>query len=333
MQKKQISVFFYFFFSFTLFAFPGITDYIPTVSGEYVYYRNYNFDTETYIGFLQYDEGTYSIRYYSPKATSGLPSIQLLISMNPTADFPDLIGERILSSVTAEDTDTMNYMHDLLYELASRRKKMNGSDFSSTVKSTEEYTQFGGEVTLQFENYIPIFNLNTITDMTGKVLFQALCSGKLQDSNDNSFDIFSGIPEMTNTIIPATASDDKWVQVADNFWLLDNEALAFVNIVHVAPEELSTISYNFSEYLERNMVYPSNNSYFLLQTREKSEKKGYTTITSNIWDTVSGNFIYDIKLLKNINTETYTIISFSIYQDFYSSNKKYFQALIKHILE
>lgn len=333
MHKKSISVLFYLCFCFTIFAFPGIQDYLPTISGEYVYYRDYNFETETYIGFLQYDEGTYSIRYYSPKATTGSPSVQLLISMNPTSDFPDLTGEKILNSITAEDTDTMNYMHDFLYELASRRKKLNGLDFSTTVKSTEEYTQFGGQVTLEYENYIPIFNLNTITDMTGKVLFQAICSGKLQNSNDNSFDTFTGIPEITSTMTEVTASDDKWVQAADNFWLLDNEALAFVNSVQITTEELSVISYDFSDYLEKMMVYPSNNSYFLLQTREKTEKQSYTIITSNIWDTISGTFIYDIKILKKINTENYTIISFSIYNDFYSSNKKYFQTLFKHILE
>jgi hypothetical protein len=71
-MKKVVcsSVLFILLFCSGLFALPGIDEWMPTVSGEYVYYRDYTFTDETYIGFLQYDAGTYAVRYYSLGNTS-----------------------------------------------------------------------------------------------------------------------------------------------------------------------------------------------------------------------------------------------------------------------
>ena len=42
-------------------AFPGIQSYLKDESGQYVYYRDYTFPYEAYVGFLHYDEGTYGM--------------------------------------------------------------------------------------------------------------------------------------------------------------------------------------------------------------------------------------------------------------------------------
>lgn len=117
--RKTLPVLLFLSLAAGLFAFPGISSLFPTASGQYVYYRDYTFPEETYIGFLQYDEGTYAIRYYTPVAKNGsLPIIEMYLTLNTDADFVDITGEKIASPITQNDTEVMNYMHDLLYELA-----------------------------------------------------------------------------------------------------------------------------------------------------------------------------------------------------------------------
>ena len=57
------------------FAIPGVETVFPISSGEYVFYRDFSFPTETYIGFLQYDNTTLAIRYYAKNPESGLEDI------------------------------------------------------------------------------------------------------------------------------------------------------------------------------------------------------------------------------------------------------------------
>ena len=74
MRKVLISICFVLMIS-VCFAIPGVEAVFPISSGEYVYYRDYTFPTETYIGFLQYDDGTLAIRYYAKNPESGLGDI------------------------------------------------------------------------------------------------------------------------------------------------------------------------------------------------------------------------------------------------------------------
>lgn len=176
-----------------LFAFPGIQSLFPTASGQYVYYRDYTFPEETYIGFLQYDEGTYAIRYYTPVATNGtLPIIEMYLTLDTSVDYVEITGEKINSPITQNDTEVMNYLHDMLYEFAARRKKINDADFFETVTTNENFMQFGGDVTITWDFYIPIFNLHSIIDENGDILLEAVTTGKLQNNNDQSFISFRG---------------------------------------------------------------------------------------------------------------------------------------------
>ena len=55
-----------FFVTNFVFAVPGVESFIPDSSGEYVYYRDYSFERESYVGVLYYDDSSYQIRYYAP---------------------------------------------------------------------------------------------------------------------------------------------------------------------------------------------------------------------------------------------------------------------------
>lgn len=261
-----------------LFAFPGITSLCPTESGQYVYYRDYTFPEETYIGFLQYDEGTYAIRYFTPVATNGaLPIIELYFTLDTNVDYVEFTGEKIASPVTQNDTEVLNYLHDLLYEFASRRKKINSADFSTTVTSNEDFMQFGGNVTINWNFYIPVFNLRTITSESDEVLLEAVSTGKLRDNNDQSFVSFSGfenIPIIDDYYIDGIKSMNDYGKKPDIVALDDSVTLiGDSGLLQSAYSPIPVSGYSediideLREYLNINafeVLYPDVLSYFSL---------------------------------------------------------------------
>ena len=63
MKKTVLSIFAVLSMAvMSLFAVPGFESYLPDASGQYVYYRDYSFTRESYIGILTYDEATYQVR-------------------------------------------------------------------------------------------------------------------------------------------------------------------------------------------------------------------------------------------------------------------------------
>ena len=149
-----------------VFAIPGVEPKVD-FPGTFVYYRDYTYEDETYIGFLQYDAGTYALRYFSPQAKKGAKSIELYITCDTTKDIVEMTGEKIVGEITQVDVETLNYLHDLFYELAKRRKSLTAK-FDQTVRSADNYPQFGGEVLISYEPYIPLFGVRSIVSNDSK---------------------------------------------------------------------------------------------------------------------------------------------------------------------
>lgn len=274
-HKKALAVLLFLSITAVLSAFPGITSLFPTASGQYVYYRDYTFTEESYIGFLQYDEGTYAIRYYTPVATDGaLPIIEMYVTLNTEVDYVDITGEKIASPITQIDTEVMNYMHDMLYEFAARRKKLNDADFFSTVTSNEDFMQFGGDVSITWDFYIPIFNLHSITDENGDVLLEAVTLGALANNNDQSFASFAGfedVPIIDDYFIssitparetPALTSAGNGMYAVGSSCVLMKTSTPYTNDALTAAEKAA-----LAEQLKDaawQIIYPAANSFFSL---------------------------------------------------------------------
>lgn len=274
-SRKTLLVLLFISLAAGLFAFPGIQSLFPTSSGQYVYYRDYTYPEETYFGFLQYDEGTYAIRYYTPAPSNGaLPIIEMYLTVNTEVDYVDITGEVINSPFTANDTEIMNYMHDLLYEFAARRHKINDADFFDTVITSEEYIQFGGNVTIDWDFYIPIFNLHSITDENGDVLLEAVTVGALSNNNDQSFASFSGfedVPIIDDYFIssitpvretPALISAGNGMYAVGSSGVLMKTSTPYTNDALTATEKTA-----LAEQLKNaawQILYPAANSFFSL---------------------------------------------------------------------
>ncbi|HZK19275.1 MAG TPA: hypothetical protein VFC68_00975 [Treponemataceae bacterium] len=322
------------FFAMPLTALPGIKDFLPTENGQFVYYRDYTFSYEAYIGFLQYDASTYAIRYFAKSPAKGLPIIELILTLNTDSDFIEITGEKIVSKVTNNDIDIMNYMHDMLYELSARRKKVNNETVTTHVKSFEEYLQFGGNVHLFYNPIVPLFNLQTIKDSDKNILLEAVMIGKITNESDFAWSHFFGTPhtlpevytyneKQVNNLTQKgfTTIDNQWEQIMDNFFLLDDNALMFET-------EVQTKEY-FS--LLRAFSLSDNNKtvYFKNQTI-KTTNDGSIILSNLINDNQTKEYQQDIKILSAIDKGSCKITGLTVFDGFFQSNKDYFNMLIKN---
>ena len=158
-----------FVISLSAFSLPGFEENLPTESGEYVYYRDFTFAKETYIGFLYYSEDSIGVRCFS----DGNFDVTILFSLDKSKDYIELTGERIVTQVTPKDVEIVNYIHDMVYELSSRRKKVQNEFLTLKEQNSpvtkqfvvdQDFVQFGGQVQIVFDGSIPVFNLESITD-------------------------------------------------------------------------------------------------------------------------------------------------------------------------
>ncbi len=200
-----------------LFALPGITQIMPEQNGAFVYYRDTTFIEETYIGIFQYDSSTYALRFYSPEVSSGSSDIILFVSLNPETDYVQVLGDSIYGTDSTEDTDKINYLYDLLYELASRRRKLDSRYFGEPVVVSEDYAAFNGTVTMTFRYDIPLFNLESIVSEEGLPLF-TLVAKKIYDISDYDFFAFTGIPELPDTMKSDDSIPAKTAEELDQSW-------------------------------------------------------------------------------------------------------------------
>ena len=227
---------------------PGMVQYIPDSSGEYVYYQDKTFTRDSIVGFLFYNDSTYAVRYYAPadKKQSLLEKdITVYFSVNPEANNLELTGENIVGANSQDDVEIVNYLHDLFYEFSSRASKALLTD-GTTIPSKQDYAQFGGNVTIMFNPLVPIFNIEAIKGADGKILLQLQTIGMLSSSGDKSFTQYKridGLPkdktrnfkndkkakkQKVSALGIDINLDTQWTQKSDAMWALGDYAMLMV---------------------------------------------------------------------------------------------------------
>ena len=347
MKKLILSIITSFIITAAGFALPGFTSFIPDSAGEYVYYRDSSFTRESYIGILGYDDATIQIRYFAPQDDEAmLPAkeIAILITVDSKADFWKMTGERIVSTILPDndDTDIVNYLHDLLYEFSARRINA-GQVESDKIILDQDYAQFGGKVAVTFDSRIPLFNIRTITDEKGSKVFDCVSIGTIKSSTDNTFESFSGLAVSKPTVQKETKKavkskiykfenrsvtlDENWEQKMENFWTLGNDSLITMSALPKVSEDK-----NLNDlYVQRKLLESSEGSYIDFQNCEiiYTQAKDSYKIVSTSYFPENNTSVCLTKLLTRNKDGGFDYFSISTYQTAYLKNSAYFEKIVK----
>ena len=362
LKKTFVSLFVIFVISFSAFSLPGFEENLPTESGEYVYYRDFTFAKETYIGFLYYSEDSIGVRCFS----NGNFDVTILFSLDKSKDYIELTGERIVTQVTQKDVEIVNYIHDMVYELASRRKKVQNEFLTlkeqkdSITKQfvvDQDFVQFGGQVQIVFDGSLPIFNLESITDIySTKVLLKAVTMGILSDSADSSFEKFAGFE--TTPLVKEVVKNKKLSrkeqklfeetkQVYDSSWQkVDSMPGEFKTLGDVAlywefPLEIiqdTSDKKSFEtvfNYFARNNRLSANGSYVYLPESSVNIKKTETGKTLQLSKMMvylpeDDKYSLNYKILVESNG-FYKMINFTAYESWLMGNQN--QYYVDYIID
>ncbi|MDE7139190.1 MAG: hypothetical protein K2O09_00260 [Treponemataceae bacterium] len=346
-MKNPLFLFACFLFPPLAFALPGVRPSIPDLSGQYVYYKDTTFERESYTGILCYDESTYALRYFAPmtKKKQRAKDIQILFSLDPTKNHVDLTGERIITAITPEDTDIVNYLHDILYELTARRQK--AGTFTGKTESRQDYEQFGGRVTLHFDALIPLFNLVSITSANNKAVFSLVTAGQLVSSEDDSFFAFKGMPAVLTdkrhqfkpkkspaseqtyqkegtSVAQTVALDAQWKQSMDNLWLLGDNAILVMDVIPRPANADETML----ALLTRKMLLGTDHSYPDLSRLSVSTEAGQTKISNVLYKPNTESVTQDFKVLTKLGDGSVGFFTLTVFSGAYTKNKAYFQRIL-----
>lgn len=340
-------------FSFS-FALPGVAQSIPDSSGQFVYYRDYSFERESYFGAVFFDDGTYGVRYFAPAVTNTYPmqpkkDIYILFSLDSQKKYIELTGEKILTPVSPSDTDLINYLHDMLYELTSRRQKAGIIEFSCTIEN--DYDQFGGLVQIEFDPFIPLFNIKNIKDKENKTVFKLITLGQLTSSNDDSFSAFEGLPlkiQDTEHSLKLTRSakrttiefsktsehtqkinlDSQWTASAENLYTLSNSAILVFDIINTSTMSESEQNQFYNNLIRKiNLGKEASYPYYEVQRVEKT--KNSQKFTNIFYNDLSKSFTKDYKIFTTLKDNSIAVLTLTVFYGAYSANSKYFESILK----
>ena len=347
MKKRILSIITSIIITTASFALPGFTSFIPDSAGEYVYYRDSSFTRESYIGILGYDPSTIQIRYYAPQDDIAmLPSkeIAILITVDSKSDYWNMTGEKIISTILpdTDDTDIVNYLHDLLYEFSARRISANNVE-SDKLIINQDYAQFGGKVSLTFDARIPLFNIRSITDEKGTKVFDCVSIGTINSSEDKSFEQFSGFPSAKPAVTKETRKtakskickfenrsvtlDENWEQKMENFWTLGNDSLITMSALPKVAEDKKLNDL----YVQLKLLESSEGSYIDFQKCEitYTQAKDNYKIVSTSYFPENDTSVCLTKILTRNKEGGFDYFSISTYQTAYLKSPSYFDKIVK----
>lgn len=348
MTKKILLCLALVFASFSLSALPGITQYIPDASGEYVFYKDNTFNRTSYVGIIYYDEETIGIRYFAPASLEleqPDSDVTLYLKLNPESEHMEFTGETMKGVKTEDETEVVNYLHDILYEFNTRRQKVTLTDTEKQTVS-DTYEQFGGKVNIVYNAQVPLFNVQEIRGADGKVLLQLSTMGALVSSEDKSFENFRGFDKQTkNTKYKFNNNkrakkltlafdgvkifiDRQWTQDMENLWELGENALLVLNKFTVPEGWTDDLYY---DTLMRKTLLSTENSYLNMSRNSVTKDGRKTTVKSFYYQPETNTGLVDFKIFLLNEDKSYSYIDLTVYENVYDDNRTYFNKIIESL--
>ena len=313
-----------------------------TLSGDYVIYRDYSWKAPTWIGFLYYNDETYGafIRTDDPENPR---TVSILFSGNIEKGKLSLTGQQIISSITPDDTFGVNYLMTLLptlYELKTFPRDAKIVFGTTTVRKQME--EFGGAVTLDFQSFVPLFHLKTITGAKKETILELTEIGSINGNGESVFYGYDPVEPQQDTNVftlnkaakkeTITVSDvplhldSQWKKIADNSFLCGNTAFLTVSTVNL-PADKSGNTLSVPEQLLRLLSSSSPFAKTLLQYTTIQGTQTAFTLTQSIYDVESKQVSKDIKRCIKNKEGSFTIISLTVNSHAYSAEQAYFNGL------
>lgn len=313
-----------------------------TLSGDYVIYRDYSWKAPTWIGFLYYNDETYGafIRTDDPENPR---TVSILFSGKIERGKLSLTGQQIISSITPDDTLSVNYLMELLpklYELKTFPRAGKAPFGTATVRKQME--EFGGAVTLDFQSFVPLFHLKTITGAKKEPVLELTEIGSINGNGESVFYGYSPAEpkQGTNTFtLNKTAKketvtvsgislhlDSQWKKIADNSFLCGNTAFLTVSMVNL-PADKTGNTLSVPEQLLRLLSSSSPFAKTLLPYTTIQGTQTAFTLTQSIYDVESKQVSKDIKRCIKNKDGSFTIVSLTVNSHAYSAEQAYFNGL------
>lgn len=340
-MKKSAFVFFGFVSVHVLWALPGFRSALPDVSGSYAYYEDKTFTRKSFTGFLCYDEKTYAARYVAPPKNKLLKlSVTLFFTVDEKKDFIEITGERIESERTKDDGEIINYLHDMVYELHARRRK--AKNISRDRLRTDNIMQFGGDVVVEYDELVPIFNIRRIAKADGgDAVFELVTIGKLSSNDDASFENFEGAPDsyasgknqnsasiktdVKQTIFSLNEGarislDAQWNAQLQNVWTLSNDAMLTVS-------KLQGVSKANEKFLLRAFLQSGSGAIVDWRTLD-AEPKLIAPISVISYNIENKKATRIFRKVRRSSSGEYFLCTLAVFETTYGSYKNYFKKIV-----
>lgn len=357
-MKKIVIFLFSLILTANLFAMPGFSSFIQDQAGEFVYYRDYTFERESYVGFLEYDSYTYQLRYYAP-ASNNLPekTIATLVTLDLVKNHIDFTGEKIIAADynNPEDVDIINYLHDLIYEFSKRRSQlfevkpsMDGYVNFDTMKTNglyqnDYYAQFGGDITIVYDCVIPFFNIKRIEDTKGKPIFECVELGQIKNSEETIFDNYKPLPpkikikqnsKKMKGVKPVEFSinnqqiivDNTWEEKLDYMWVQGEDAILTLMTYNT---NNNNDSYYIQYFLIRSFLECKDNNFIDYTTCDVIfTDKGFK-LYSETYAPNTKKVYYTVKFITLNKDMNYDYLSFAATRGAYQIKQSYYDKILK----
>lgn len=356
MKKVFLTLFTLLVFAGGLYSLPGFKSFVPDVSGDFIYYRDYSFERESYIGLLTYDQNTYQIRYYAPSSGS-LPekTVATIFTVDSSAENFTMTGENVFIAdySNPEDVDIVNYMHDLLYEFSKRRITLgditpsaedyvkNKSLKENGLTVSSDFPQFGGNVYIIYDLTMPLFNIKRIENSKGNSVFECIEIGRMESSEDDIFDKPVIIPEIRkvkqNSVKPKKLTPEKvtlrnqsitldssWSNTGINYTQGDDAMITMFYFVYDKQKRDEADC-----FLLRAALQSRDGNYLNLNKTEVIYSENGFNIYSDSYIPSSSKVFYSVKKYTLNSDGYYDYLAFAATKANYLLKRSYYDKIIK----
>lgn len=364
MKKIFTTIIISLFVTATFSALPYFDSYIPDEAGDFVFYRDNSFTRESYIGILCYDDVTLQVKYFAPQNQNlGEKEIAVLVTLNPDTPYMELTGEKIMGQILpeSEDVDIVNYLHDILYEFNSHRMDAredlilarDAKNFLLEPQKTviQNYEQFGGKVAITYDAIVPLFNIREIKAGDGSSALKCVTIGKINSSDDKTFDNFKGIPASQKNSKKGNLKSSKSEKISyknktitlDSQWkkvLNETTNTYFENLftlgesAMISLSELSLPGEDFTKealYVTRKILQGSQNSVTDLENSyiKWDSKQTKCQIFAELYNQENGRKKVNNDILLKNSDGNLSYLSLAVFKDAFDSNVSYFNKILK----